>query len=323
MLQPKNVRLETSIRCQLACPTCERAEGKTKAVLGNGVLSLKDFEKFIDDNPYIRKVEISSWGEVFLNPDLLAIIKCAHEKNVKILISNGANFNTVKESVLEGLVKYQVARLAVALDGTDQKTYVQYRRGGNFDQVIQNVTRLNAYKAQYQSEFPKLVWQFIVFGHNEHQIPEAMEMAESLGMDFRIKMSWDETISPIRDPEYVRQFMNSETVTRSEYQEKYGENYFGKHFCRDLWKMPQLNWDGQVVGCCYNYWGSFGNAFEEGLSNVMNGEAMSYARQMVSGEVPARDDIPCTTCKYYKTMQETDSWIDPNHLGKIEKMVKP
>ena len=323
MLKPKYVRLETSIRCQLSCPTCERAEGKTKAVLGNGVLSLTNFRQFIDSNPYIRKIEISSWGEVFLNPELLEIMEYAHEKEVKIMISNGANFNTVKASTLEGLVKYKVGRLVVALDGTGQDTYAQYRRGGNFDRVIDNVRQLNAYKEQYQSQYPELVWQFIVFGHNEHQIPEAMAMAEELGMGFRIKMSWDEKISPLKNPEYVRQFMNSGTTTRSEYQEKYQNDYFGKHFCRGLWKEPQLNWDGQVVGCCYNYWGSFGNAFEESFLNVLNGEAMNYARQMVSGEVPARDDIPCTTCKYYKAMQAADSWIDPTRFGQIEKMVKP
>ena len=53
----------------------------TKApIVGQGFLSFKNFKKLVDDNPYIEIIELSHCGEIFLNPELIEIIKYAHEK---------------------------------------------------------------------------------------------------------------------------------------------------------------------------------------------------------------------------------------------------
>lgn len=41
----------------------------------------------------------------------------------------------------------------------------------------------------------------------------------------------------------------------------------------------------------------------------MNGEKMEYARGMLMGKKEAREEIPCTTCKSYKRMQEDLHWL--------------
>ena len=56
---------------------------------------------------------------------------------------------------------------------------------GDFDAVIGNIERINVHKRAQGSDLPNLVWQFVVFGHNEHEIPIAREMTERLGMKFR------------------------------------------------------------------------------------------------------------------------------------------
>ena len=70
--------------------------------------------------------------------------------------------------------------------------------------MIDNIRQLNQYKAKYRSEFPLLLWQFVVFGHNEHEIETARQLATDLGMDFYVKLSWDETVSPVQDLDWVR-----------------------------------------------------------------------------------------------------------------------
>jgi len=79
-----------------------------------------------------------------------------------------------------------------------------------------------------------------------------------------------------------------------------------------LWKHPQINWDGKVLGCCRNFWGDFGgNAFRDGLTPSLNHEKMSYARDMLEGKKPARPDIPCTTCELYTRRAEVKQWFKP------------
>ena len=48
----------------------------------------------------------------------------------------------------------------------------------------------------------------------------------------------------------------------------------------------------------------------DGLRESVNSETMSYARAMLQGQQPARDDIPCTTCEIYLGMRESGRWLD-------------
>lgn len=308
---PAKIRLEASSFCQLKCPSCPTATGAINAVIGGGFLRREDFRSLLDSNPWLRGIELSNYGEVFLNPHLEDILAYAAEKNVAITISNGANLNQVREEVLEALVKYRVRTLRCSIDGASPETYVQYRVRGDFDRVIANVKRINDYKRQYRSRLPHLTWQFVVFGHNEHEIPVARKMAASLGMDFATKISWDSEISPIRDRAFVLAQTRSDAVTREEYQELHGSDYAGA-ICQQLWNNPQINWDGKLLGCCRNFWGDFGgNAFTQGLGECLNSEKLNYARAMLMGEKPARADIPCTTCDIYLGMEKRSQWIKP------------
>ena len=51
---------------------------------------------------------------------------------------------------------------------------------------------MNDFKRRYRSGYPRLTWQFVVMGHNEHEISSARRMARDLGMRFDPKLTWDE-----------------------------------------------------------------------------------------------------------------------------------
>lgn len=308
-IKTKSIRLEASTFCQLKCPSCETAQGKTHEKLGGGFLKLKDFQKIVDENPWISHIELSNWGEIFLNPDLSDIMEYAYRNSVALTATNGVNLNTVKEQVLEKLVKYKFRHLACSIDGTSQETYSIYRIGGNFDRVIENIRTINHYKSVYKSDFPILTWQFVIFGHNEHEIGTVRQMAKSLNMNVRLKLSWDEKFSPVKNENLVRKATNLGVASRSEYIQKHGTDYIQRGICRQLWKSPQINWDGTILGCSYNYWGNFGNAFKSGLGSGLNNEKISYARQMLRGQVEAKHGIPCSDCGHYKRMEEKKKWL--------------
>src|SRR5262249_359843 len=158
-------------------PSCATAQGLNRSnVVGWGSLSPQQFDQFLDRNRGIRQVEISSWGEIFLNPHLPEILKIAHDRKVAITAKNGVNLNSASEDMLEGLVRWKVRFVSVSIDGATNETYSIYRVHGNLNRVLHNVDRINHYKAQYGSRYPVLQWQYVVFGHNEHELATARLM---------------------------------------------------------------------------------------------------------------------------------------------------
>ena len=309
---PRSVCLEVSSSCQLECPSCPTAKGYIAQNLGAQFLTIDNFRRFLDLHPAIDHIELSNWGELFLNKALPDILHLAYERGVNLSADNGANLNTVRAGVLEALVKYGLRSLTCSLDGASQSTYMRYRVKGDFDRVIGHIREINHFKTKYATEFPRLRWQYVAFGHNQHEIAEARNMAHGLGMDFYLKLTWEdlytEAFSPITDHAVIRRESGLEVADRGEFERRYGKSYVSET-CRQLWTMPRIHSDGRMLGCSINYWGDYGNVFELGLDACLNGERMVHARAMVSGNASPRPDIPCTRCKVYEQMQRDGSWI--------------
>ncbi|OIO64333.1 hypothetical protein AUJ68_06225 [Candidatus Woesearchaeota archaeon CG1_02_57_44] len=147
--------MDACSRCQLACPSCPTGRRENaKGIVGWGALSLQDFISFCERHPHVRHIELSNWGELFLNPELVPMMRYAHEHGILLNARNGANLNTVRQEVLAALVQHRFHVLSVSLDGASQETYAQYRRNGDFDRVIAHVKTINEHKARARSRYP-------------------------------------------------------------------------------------------------------------------------------------------------------------------------
>ncbi|HBL15825.1 MAG: hypothetical protein A2X36_13465 [Elusimicrobia bacterium GWA2_69_24] len=299
-IQPPRIRLGASTTCQLHCPLCPTTRGEVRKGIGTGFLKFEDFRGLVDENPWVLDIELSTWGEPFLNPDLSAIVEYAHRKGVSLSAGNGSNFNDVPQTVLEALVRCEFWSITCALDGACQKTHSRYRAGGDFDRVIGNIRRLNSLKAARGTPFPLLKWQFVALGDNEGEIPAARELARELGMEFFVKLSWE----PGAEGRAAAQAAGPVTV--------YDTDLILRRICTQLWRQPQINFDGRLLGCCSNFWADLGDAFTEGLVESLNGERIGYARRMLMGQAPPRADIPCASCPTYREAAEGKArWITP------------
>lgn len=313
-IKPDILYIDSCSRCQLRCPSCPASTMGYKSNVGSGYLRLRDFRSILDANPYIRKVELDNIGEMFLNPELLSIIEHAHKRKVKIACNTGVNLNYATPETLEGLVKYGFRSLTCSIDGASAKTYQIYRVGGDFNSVIENIRLINRFKIKYHTRFPELKWQFIVFGHNEHEILTAKRMAQDLKMSFYAKMAWDSNYSPIKNNELVRAHTGWPVVTRGEHEKLTGKSYV-RSACYSLWFSPRINWDGRILGCCWNIWSEFGgNAFRDGYLLSINSEKIDYARQMLMGKKSSRDDIPCSACDLYHKLSKMGNYIKRHEI---------
>ena len=309
-INPTKARLEASSFCQLRCPSCPTTTRAIDPHVGGGFLRLDDFKKFVASNPQVRDIELSNYGEIFLNPQLREIVEYAFARGVVLRAANGVNLNNARPEVLEAMVRCGFAFLSCSIDGASQATYGKYRVRGNFETVIANIRTINALKTKYRTDKPLLRWQFVVFGHNEHELPIARKMAHELGMSFVPKLSWDGDFSPIKDPAFVLRECGFPAASRTEWKERFGATYL-QGICHELWDRPQINYDGKVLGCCRNFWGDFGgNAFKDGFVEAVNHEKARYAREMLQGRVPDRADIPCATCEIYLDMKAERRFLD-------------
>ncbi len=168
-VRPTSIRLEASSFCQLRCPSCPTTSGAIHPAVGSGFLRLENFRRLLDANPTLKQIELSNYGEIFLNPDLPRILELADGRGVTLSASNGVNLNTARPEALEALVKYRLRAMSCSIDGASAATYEVYRVRGNCATVIANIRTINEHKRRYRSPFPVLRWQFVVFGHNEHE----------------------------------------------------------------------------------------------------------------------------------------------------------
>jgi len=306
---PSCVSIEASTLCQLNCKTCYMRKSNSGTV-GKGYLKLNDFKKFVLTHKFITKIELSNSGEIFLNPDLIDILKCAFENKVELTANGGVNFNTVSNEVIEALVVYNFRSMKIAIDGASQKVYSEYRRNGNFDTVISNIKKLNYFKNKYNSEYPKLVWQYIIMEHNENEVSKAKEMAKELGIELIFKLTWDWGYIP-KNVDMLKKETGLQYLARKEILLATGKIPY--HLCHQLWESPQINYDGRLLGCCAVYLDDFGvNVFEVGLERAINSANYITAKKMLKGEIDTPKDvrnIPCVNCGTFKTMKKENIFI--------------
>lgn len=303
---PKKVHLEACSLCQLDCPECYiRKTEKNMPKDWLGYLKFKDFKKFVDEND-IKEIELASKGEIFLNPELDDIIKYAYQKNIKLTANVGTNLNTVSDITLENLVKYKFYSFVVSIDGATPETYKIYRVGGDFNKVIDNIKKINNFKEKYKSEYPKLTWQFIPFGHNEHEIELAKKKAKELNMKIVFLQNHSFDYSPVKNKELVEK----QTGLKLEGNE---EGIISRQYtfsCNALFESPQIDYDGKLS--CYSRGAKYfsANVFKDGFLNALNSPDFIYAKKMLTDlSIEARPEIMCTKCKRFKYLRNNNITI--------------
>ena len=292
----RKLRVEICSQCQLKCPSCATGRGETRAgAVAWGKLSPDNFSRILAAAGPIRLLEISNWGEIFLNPQLPEILEHAQQVGVPVTVSNGVNLNTASDAALETLVRCHVRALTVSIDGASPQSYSVYRINGDLERVLANVDRINHFKHLHGSKLPALTWQFVVFGHNEHEIDAARAMATARDMQFRPIRNLDAAYSPLRDAVGTAARTGLDLAISTDATLDGLAADLG--FCHQLWDAPQINWNGELLGCCFNNTRAFGNVLETPLAKLLAGRDYRYMQNMLVGRTPLRDDLPCVKCR--------------------------
>lgn len=309
--RPVNVVLDACTLCQLDCRDCYMRKENYSHV-GAGYLTYDNFAKFIEKNDFIKKIELSNCGELFLNPDLEKILKLAFERKVSLTAWSGVNLNTVSDEMLENLIKYQFVGLKVSIDGASNEVYCQYRRKGDFETVINNIKKINAYKEKHHAHFPVVEWQYIVMDCT--QDIEEIKKAKKLAAELNVKIVFKKTYMPFTpsSPELLEKETGLSYKTTQQ-KALFSYKWHGK-YCIAFWTQPRINFDGRLFGCCCDHTGFDINVFEEGLEKALACEKIQYVRKMLMNEVPQKDISPCAKCWMFDYMKKHNDFVTQEEI---------
>jgi radical SAM protein with 4Fe4S-binding SPASM domain len=287
---PAVMEIEPTTSCNLRCPQCP--SGLRSFSRDTGMLNLERYQAIIDElHPTLWYLLLYFQGEPFLNPDFLKFVRYASAKNIYTATSSNGHYFTdkvAKETVQSGL-----DRLIISIDGTTQDTYSKYRIGGNLEKVIEGTKNLLAWREKLNAKTPHIVWQFIAFKHNEHQIEELKALAKQVGVD-AVGIKTAQIYDYTQDTDFIPEDGSLSRYLKTEQGYVIKNDFLNQ--CWRMWKGSVITWDGLVVPCCFDKDAKhqFGNIEKEGFVSVWRNESYNRFRKAI---LQSRHKIDiCTNC---------------------------
>ncbi|MFC2061733.1 radical SAM/SPASM domain-containing protein [Elusimicrobiota bacterium] len=283
--------------CNLKCPLCPT--GQERNCRPKKKLDEEAFKNIIDIlGPYLIHMDFCNWGEPLLNEKIYDMVKYAKKYNIHIKLDT--NINILSEINAQQLIESGLDKIILSVDGASQESYQKYRRGGDFNKVLNNIKLLVENKKKAGKDSPVITWQFLVFKHNEHEIEKAKKIAYVLGVDeitftppYAGSLEWLTDLEPYRSEHYV---VNGDKV---EFKKTESDR-----LCNWLWDGITINSDDSISACCSveeakdDFWEAFP---EKDFSEIWNSEKFVEARKHVVNDkdiVIENSDNICLRCDH-------------------------
>lgn len=286
--KPSTLSIETSGKCQLACPECHLSSNKNNK---RGFISLELFNKIINSTKkHCIACLLYFQGEAFLHPQIFELIKICNKARIYSIISTNAC--VTKNNWAENVLSSGLNHLIISLDGFTQTSYNKYRKNGDLNQVISNLKSLSELLKKEKKSHLKVTIQFLAMQHNIHEIPQVKKFAKSLNFKVSLKsiqiqdLKKENTLLPSQD-KYRRY-----NKTHNGYQIK---NKLHNR-CKRLHSHPVITSNGDVLPCCFDKGikHSMGNLNNTSLYNIWNSKVYNEFRKKVFNQ---RKNIDiCTNC---------------------------
>jgi len=185
----RQVHLEITQRCQAACPMCDRNEngGPDNRHITNAELSLEDCQNIFEP-AFIRQLTTmymcGNLGDPIVARDTLEVFEYFRKHNPDMWLSMNTNAGAKDEQWWRDIARTygRMGAVIFSVDGLSDTNHL-YRQNVQWDKVERNMRTFIEADGRAR-------WDFIVFGHNEHQVDEARALAEKWGVErFQLKKS--------------------------------------------------------------------------------------------------------------------------------------
>jgi len=132
------IQVEPTLSCGLRCPSCLRGKEVQRRIGQNYDLSPKIYTRFLEglanDGINVREIQYIGWGEPLDHPSFAELVNEARRilpDTYQLVHTNG---NALASETIAGAA---LDEIFVSADGATEESYPIYRRGGDWQAVLQ------------------------------------------------------------------------------------------------------------------------------------------------------------------------------------------
>jgi radical SAM protein with 4Fe4S-binding SPASM domain len=259
---PSFASYEPTNICNLSCEMCPSGKGQLKRPRGTADMEL--YRKFILENrKTLTNIILHFQGEPLMCQQLGEMIAFARQNRIHTMFSTNGQLLAQNIDLIRNA---HPDRIIVSLDGLSDETYTKYRVGGNLQNVFNGLEKLSQLPAK---ERPYIELQFLVFSHNEHEIPELKNLKKKYHIDkITLKSAQIYENSQVDFLPENKNFSRYEVSETGNFKLKKGI----RNQCKRLIFGTVVCFDGRVVSCCFDKDADheLGNIASQSLHEIRN-----------------------------------------------------
>ncbi len=259
---PSFASYEPTNICNLSCEMCPSGKGLLKRPRGTADMDL--YRKFITENrETLIDIILHFQGEPLMYKQLGEMIAFARQNRIYTMFSTNGQLLAQNIDIIRNA---RPDRIIVSLDGLSDETYTKYRVGGKVQNVLNGLEKLSQLPA---NERPFIELQFLVFSHNEHEIPDLQKLKKKYHIDkITLKSAQIYENSQVDFLPENKNFSRYEVSESGSFRLKNGI----KNQCKRLIFGTVVCFDGRVVPCCFDKDADheFGSIANQSLHEIRN-----------------------------------------------------
>jgi len=180
----KRMHIELSSKCNASCPGCPRniRGGYDLPWLNKDEWSIDQFKHFFSSD-FLKGIDsilfCGNYGDPGTCKDLAKICEyvksCNYNLGIRIHTNGGMRTPAFWSELGETLNHRAGDTVIFSIDGLEETNHI-YRRGVQWNKLMDNV------KA-YIGAGANATWEYLLFGHNQHQLEEAQQLSRDLGFE--------------------------------------------------------------------------------------------------------------------------------------------
>ena len=296
---PPSLQIESTNICNLQCPLCPTGTGLSKR--NKGFMSFETLRTILDElEDTLIVAYFIGWGEPFLNKETTRMIEACTARNICTLAStNGHSILTLDDALR--VVDAGLSALIIALDGSTQKVYEVYRKGGDIEKVKRCTALIEQAKAKRRVNLPYTNLRTVVTRNNQGDLLNIEKLARELGVNmFSYKSLGCVT--------FTDKFKDYEPTDKDMRRFEYDGTIRQRRlpiWCSYPFRQPILFWDGTVVGCEFDYDLEipFGKVGKQGFKKIWNSRNALKLRRSIN----TKKGYPefCNRCPFQDSIQNS------------------
>lgn len=276
MNHPYGISIESAATCNFSCAECPLTERKTRRT--NTFMSCDTFQQTLSTlMPGTFYLNLYFQGEPLLDPKIDERITVAKKK--KLFVSISTNGSLLNKKMATKLIDSGLDKIIISIDATTAKTYEQYRIGGDFDLLMENLDTLVQLKKKKKSKKPLIEAQMLVFAFNEEEIPAFKTIMKEKGAN----------IIRYKSPQFYSAKNAGKDMSNIAKFQRYKKDSDGnviienktQGICKRLWHTILVSSDGVVPICCYDkdVKHPMGDISKQTLGEIWKGKSYMQFRQ--------------------------------------------